>query len=70
MHSYSINNKKVDDENKLKQMSLYQEGDFVIRFFECDAAGNRDCSKEMEPFYMKWEKEVEALGGVKQALKQ
>ncbi|KAL9625813.1 MAG: hypothetical protein Q9160_000133 [Pyrenula sp. 1 TL-2023] len=67
MNAYNLNNKKVDNEKDVKEKSIYHEGDFLVRFFECDDAGDRNCAKELDPFYALWEKEVEALGGVKRA---
>lgn len=37
---------------------VYHDGDFVIRFKDCEAGGQRDCQKEMEPYFELWAKKT------------
>ncbi|KAL9107984.1 MAG: hypothetical protein Q9227_007199 [Pyrenula ochraceoflavens] len=66
MNAYNMDRRKADDPQKQKEQSIYVENeDFLVRFFECDQAGDRNCAKEMQPFYEKWEEVVKGLGGMK-----
>ncbi|CBF85916.1 hypothetical protein AN1969.2 [Aspergillus nidulans FGSC A4] len=37
----------------------YKDGDSIIRFFGCDTDPNRDCEREMKPYYNLWATKVE-----------
>lgn len=37
---------------------MYKEDDFVVRFIGCELDSNRNCEKEMDPFYEQWKKAV------------
>jgi len=49
LNSYNTNMKGPE------KTDIYKDGDFVIRFVDCDpdAIGN-DCERELDPFYKKW----------------
>ncbi|KAI9681372.1 MAG: hypothetical protein M1817_002655 [Caeruleum heppii] len=34
--------------------TLYKKGDFVIHFYGCGTDADRNCEKELEPFYNEW----------------
>ncbi|OJI98496.1 hypothetical protein ASPVEDRAFT_147711 [Aspergillus versicolor CBS 583.65] len=36
----------------------YKDGDLVIRFFGCDTDPNRNCEREMDPYYKLWAKRL------------
>ena len=33
---------------------MYKEGDFIVRFPNCELDANRDCEREIEPYYNQW----------------
>ena len=47
--------------------SKWQPGDFVVNLKGCEEAKERDCEKEMNDYYKKWENEIRVSGGVKSA---
>ena len=36
----------------------YKDGDFIVRAPGCEKDSNRDCVKEIEPFYVKWKESI------------
>lgn len=45
--------------------SMWVEGDLVVNFKGCVEAPSRDCGREMEGYYKRWEREVQRLDGRK-----
>ena len=41
---------------------IYRKGDFLIRFYACDADAKRNCEDEMEPYWKEWAKETNYQG--------
>lgn len=63
MNAYNI---RVADENgkvSTEKDVLWQEGDFLVRFAECETTKERNCEDEMRLYYKKWMEEVRRLDG-------
>ena len=45
--------------------SMWAEGDLVVNFKGCVEAPSRDCEKEMEGYYKRWERVVQRVDGRK-----
>ena len=60
---------KVVDENgnvhdaTREHDSMWAEGDLIVNFKGCAEAPSRNCEKEMEGYYKRWEREVQRLDG-------
>ena len=66
MNSYSIEvgpAKSKDNDQLQTQNALFQDGDLLVHFHGCRAAPERDCEKEMKPYYENWQREVRRLDG-------
>ncbi|WEW60825.1 putative alpha-1,6-mannosyltransferase mnn11 [Emydomyces testavorans] len=37
---------------------VYHDGDFIIRFKDCESGGARNCEKEMDPYFQEWAKKT------------
>lgn len=49
MNSYGI-----DISSRGGKEAMFKDDDFVVRFVNCELDNNRNCEKEMEPYYNQW----------------
>lgn len=57
-----LNSYGIDIPSRGGKNSMYQENDFIVRLVGCELDSQRNCEKEMDPFYQQWKK---ADGGSK-----
>lgn len=62
MNSYN-SNFSFGDQGPQTDSGLFQEGDFLVRFYGCGTTAGRDCEKEMMFYYETWQREVWKLDG-------
>lgn len=53
-----LNSYNIEVESRGGEKAMYKEEDFVVRFIGCELDPNRNCEKEMDPFYQQWKKAV------------
>lgn len=53
-----LNSYNIEVESRGGKGAMYKEDDFVVRFIGCELDSNRNCEKEMDPFYEQWKKTV------------
>ena len=49
-----INSYTVDIESRGGLKVTYQDNDFVVRAVGCERDSNRNCDREMDPWYHQW----------------
>ena len=55
-----INSYGVNIESRGGKEVMCQEGDFVVRLVGCDRDENRNCGREMDPWYQTWKVSLKA----------
>lgn len=55
-----LNSYNIEVESRGGKGAMYREEDFVVRFIGCELDSNRNCEKEMDPFYQQWKKAISA----------
>ena len=53
-----LNSYSIDISSRGGKGAMYQENDFIVRLVGCELDSQRDCEKEMDPFYQQWKKAV------------
>ncbi|ERF74196.1 hypothetical protein EPUS_03386 [Endocarpon pusillum Z07020] len=64
MNSYSVDVRPAqgkDNDQLQTHNALFQDGDLLVHFYGCRAAPERDCEREMKPYYEDWQREVQRL---------
>jgi mannan polymerase II complex MNN11 subunit len=61
MNSYNVHVGNGKADKTAGEDGMWQEGDFLVRFPECETTTERQCDDEMRPYYEKWMKEVKRL---------
>lgn len=56
MNSYGVNISSRGGEEV-----MYKDDDFIVSFPGCDADQNRNCEKEMDPYYRRWKAAVDKV---------
>ena len=63
MNSYNIHVSNEDDDTGAEKESLWQDGDFLVRFDGCETMTDRNCENEMRQYYEKWVEDVRRMDG-------
>lgn len=53
-----LNSYSIDIASRGGKGAMYQENDFIVRLVGCELDSQRNCEKEMDPFYQQWKKAV------------
>lgn len=53
-----LNSYSIDIASRGGKNAMYQEDDFIVRLVGCELDSQRNCEKEMDPFYQQWKKAV------------
>lgn len=65
MNSFNFETSLSDGEGLTRPLdSKYQKGDLLVRFHGCDSVAERDCDKELEPYWTAWEEEIVRIGAL------
>lgn len=54
-----MNSYGVDIPSRGGKDVMYKDEDFIVSFPACELDPNRNCEKEMEPYYTRWKAAVQ-----------
>lgn len=58
MNSYNIKFESTENPVVLKDDGLYQDGDLLVVLKGCADTEERDCEKEMQPYWDTWSRKI------------